>query len=123
MPDADSPPPSAPTIVSSGKLRSESAQWFQSSLASVSYATNTSISYNKPLINVNAPGKEVAEMHKLAVIRVFHVHNTPPVPAPADRSSVNDHIVLRSDNGKWDNVLSSQKSNKYFPDETARILG
>lgn len=68
------------------------------------------------------PSQEVAQVHKLAVIRVLHVDNTPAVFAPTDRPAFNDNIVLGADDGKRNNVLvtsallSALKHNNHPPE-------
>lgn len=42
----------------------------------------------------NKPGKEVAQVNKLAVIRVLDVHNTPAVLATTNGLAIDDHIVF-----------------------------
>jgi hypothetical protein len=42
----------------------------------------------------NKPGKEVAQVSKLAVVRVLNIHNTPAVLATANGLAINDHIVF-----------------------------
>lgn len=51
------------------------------------------------------PSQEVAQVHKLAVIRVLDVDNTPAVFATTDRPTFNDHVVLGADDSKGYNVL------------------
>lgn len=51
-------------------------------------------------------GEEVAQVHKLAVVGVLNVHNTPAVPAAPNRLAVNDNVILRADNSKWNDRLT-----------------
>lgn len=53
------------------------------------------------------PSQEVAQVHKLAVIRVLHINDTPTVFAPTDRPAFNDNVVLGADDSKGNNVLVS----------------
>lgn len=48
--------------------------------------------FNK-VLQVSA-GEEVAEAHKLAVVGIFNIHNTPTVPAATDRLAIDDNTVL-----------------------------
>jgi hypothetical protein len=49
--------------------------------------------------------EEVAEVHKLAMVRVLDVDDTPPVPAASDGLAVNYDVILRADNGKRNDGL------------------
>lgn len=51
--------------------------------------------------------EEVAQVHKFAVVRVLDINHTPAVPATTDRLAVNYNVVLGSDNGEWNNRLST----------------
>lgn len=52
-------------------------------------------------------GQEVAEVHEFAVVLVFDVDNTPAVLAAAYLLSVDDNVLLASDDGEGDNILES----------------
>jgi hypothetical protein len=54
---------------------------------------------------VDRPCKEVAEVHKFTVVRVFDVDHSPAVLAPTDRFTIDEDVVLRTDNSKWNNFL------------------
>lgn len=49
-------------------------------------------------------------MHELAVVRVLYIDHTPAVLAATNRFAVNNHIVLRADNGKRNDVLNQFRS-------------
>jgi hypothetical protein len=51
-------------------------------------------------------GKEVAQVHKLAVGRVLDVDHAPAIPATPDRLAVNHHVIFRADYGKWNDPLN-----------------
>ena len=57
------------------------------------------------------PCKEVAQVHELAVLSVLHVDNAPAVLASSDRFTVDDYVVLRTDDGKGDDLL--QRRDKF----------
>jgi len=38
--------------------------------------------------------EEVAEAHKLAVVRILNVNNTPTVPTATDRLAINHNTIL-----------------------------
>lgn len=52
-------------------------------------------------------GQEVAEVHEFAVVLVFDVDDTPAVLAAAYLLSVDDNVLLASDDGEGDNILDS----------------
>lgn len=51
-------------------------------------------------------GQEVAEVHEFAVILVFDVDHAPAVLAAAYLLSVDDNVLLASDDSEGDNILS-----------------
>ena len=57
------------------------------------------------------PCEEVAQVHELAVLSVLHVDNAPAVLASSDRFTVDDYVVLRTDDGKGDDLL--QRRDKF----------
>lgn len=54
---------------------------------------------------MNQPCKEVAEVHKFTVVSVLDVDHSPAVLAPTDRFTIDEHVVLRTDNSKRNNFL------------------
>lgn len=50
-------------------------------------------------------GKEIAQVHKLAVGRVLDIDHAPTIPATPDRLAVNHNVILRADDGKWNDLL------------------
>lgn len=55
-------------------------------------------------------GQEVAEVNKFAVVLVLDVDHTPAVLAAAHLFSVDNNVLLASDDGEWDNILDSLES-------------
>ena len=55
-------------------------------------------------------GQEVAEVHEFAVILVFDVNHTPAVLAAAYLLSVDDNVLLASDDREGDDILKSLAS-------------
>lgn len=51
------------------------------------------------------PCEEVTQVHELAVVSVLHVDDSPTVLASTDRLAVNNHVILRTDDGKGDDLL------------------
>ena len=51
-------------------------------------------------------GKEVAKVHKFAVVLVFDVDDAPAVGAATDLSAVNIHSFLGANDGEWDDRLA-----------------
>ncbi len=50
-------------------------------------------------------GKEVAQVHKLAVVRVLDIDDTPAVPATPNGLAINDDGLLGTDNSERNNRL------------------
>lgn len=50
-------------------------------------------------------GKEVAQVHKLAVVRVLDIDDTPAVPATPNGPAINDDGLLGTDNSERNNRL------------------
>jgi hypothetical protein len=51
-------------------------------------------------------GQEVAKVHEFAVVLVFNVDHTPAVLAAAHLFSVDNNVLLASDDGEGDNILA-----------------
>lgn len=51
-------------------------------------------------------GQKVAEVHKFAVVLVFDVDHAPAVLAAAYLLSVDDNVLLASDDGEGDDILN-----------------
>lgn len=51
------------------------------------------------------PRQKVAQMHKLAVLLIFHVHHPPAVLPATHRFAVNDHTAFGSNYSERNNVL------------------
>jgi hypothetical protein len=62
----------------------------------------------KTLNKDNPPQQEIAQVHKLAVVRVFHIDNTPAVLASTHRHVVNNHVALRANNSEGDDMLPNK---------------
>lgn len=60
--------------------------------------------------NNNLPCQKITQVHKLAVVRVFHIDNTPAVLASTDWPTINDDVVLRTHNSEGDDLLPNQSS-------------
>jgi hypothetical protein len=50
-------------------------------------------------------GQEVAEVHEFAMVLIFDVDHTPAVLATADLFSVDNNVLLASDDGEGNNIL------------------
>lgn len=61
--------------------------------------------FNK-ILKVGA-GQEVAEVYEFAVVLVFNVDHAPAILSAADLFSVDNNVLLASDDGKWDDILHS----------------
>ena len=61
------------------------------------------------------PRQKVAQVHKLAVILVLHVHHAPPVLPSANRLAVNDHTALGADHRKRNDVLRNDSVHRHCP--------
>jgi hypothetical protein len=60
--------------------------------------------------DVDQPCKEVAEVHKFTVVSVFNVDHSPTVLTSTDRFTIDEHVVLRTDNSKRYNFLEIRES-------------
>ena len=54
------------------------------------------------------PSQKVAQVHKLAVSLVFHVHHTPPVLSSAHRLAADNHAALRPNHRERNNTLQRE---------------
>ena len=52
-----------------------------------------------------SPRQEVPEVHKLAVVGILDVDDTPAGLAATHRLAVDDDVVLRANNSKGDDLL------------------
>ena len=51
------------------------------------------------------PRQKVAQVDKLAVILVLHIHHSPAVLPTTDRLAINDHTALRPNHSKRNDIL------------------
>jgi hypothetical protein len=73
--------------------------------------------------DVDRPCKEVAEVHKFTVVSIFDVDHSPAVLAPTDRFTINEHVVLRTDNSKRNDFLKIPGSTSIIEKSTGHIPG
>jgi len=66
------------------------------------------------------PCKEVAEVHKFTVVSVLDVDHSPAVLATTDRFTVDEHVVLRTDNSKRNNFLEISGSTSIIKKATQK---
>ena len=59
------------------------------------------------------PRQKVAQVHKLAVILVLHVHHSPAVLPSTHRLALNDHTPLRSNHCKRNNALQEKTKAQF----------
>lgn len=50
-------------------------------------------------------GKEVPQIHELAVVLILDVDNTPAVLAATDLLAINDDVLLTANNSEGNNIL------------------
>lgn len=68
-------------------------------------------------------GEEVAEVHKLAVVLVLDVDDSPSVLAAAHWLAVDNDIALGSDNGEWKHVTHTLVELKLLGVELVAVEG
>lgn len=57
--------------------------------------------------HTNSPRQEVSQMHKLAVVRVFHIYYTPTVLPSSHGCTVDNDVAFRANDGEGDDGLFS----------------
>ena len=57
----------------------------------------------------DSPREEITQVHKFAVVRVFHIDNTPAVSTSTYCLAIKDHVVLRAHNSERDGLLPNKE--------------